>query len=101
MLEAVSALSLTTLMVPEDAIHEAVGNANMVMLGADTLLPDGAIVNGWPTLELAQGARDAIPFYVVCETIKLSTEPGMEAGFDVVPDSLITKVNIDTLAKST
>ena len=101
MLEAVTKPGLATVLVPDHAIFEAVNNADMVMVGADTLLPDGGIINGCPTIELAQGAKESVPVNVVCESFKLGTGACKEAGFDLVPASLINQVITDTRAKVT
>ena len=69
------------------------------MVGADTLLPDGGIINGWPTLGLAQAARHMIPLYAVCEAYKMSANPVIQAGYELVPASLITKVVTDSQCK--
>ena len=51
--EELSDLGITSMLVADSAIPEAVGQADMAVVGADTLLPDGGIINGWPTLGLA------------------------------------------------
>ena len=92
MVKDVSTLGLGAVLVADSAIYEAVHKVNVAMVGADTWLPDGGIINGWPTLGLGQAARNTIPLYVVCEAYKLSDAPGIEAGYDLVPPSLITAV---------
>lgn len=48
-----------------------VSSANKVMVGADRVCADGTIVNGVGTYLLALAAQKAaIPFYVLCETLK-------------------------------
>ena len=96
LLEEVSDLGIAAGLATDAAVAEAVSSADMALVGADKLLPDGSIVNGRPTLELAQRARGAIPFYVVGESFKLDTDPNVEEGFDLVPASLITRVIMDT-----
>ena len=92
LLEDVSALGIPVVLVPDDAIIEGVSVADMVIVGADKLLPGGRLVNGWPSLRTAQAARGSIPFYAVCESYKLDTDPLIQEGFDTVPACLITKV---------
>jgi len=49
--------------------HEADG----VMVGADTVLPEGDLINRIGTRLLALAAKDAeVPFYVVAETLKVA-----------------------------
>jgi ribose 1,5-bisphosphate isomerase len=48
-----------------------VAKANNVMVGADRVCADGAIVNGVGSYLLALAAQKAaVPFYVLCETLK-------------------------------
>lgn len=50
-------------------VHEA----DAVVVGADTILPEGDFINKIGTRLLALGARDAdVPFYSVAETLKVS-----------------------------
>lgn len=47
------------------------GRATMALVGADTVLADGSVVNRAGTYLLALAARDhGIPFYVCCESFK-------------------------------
>ena len=96
LLEEVTALGIPVVLVPDDGIIEGVSAADMVIVGADKLLPGGLIVNGWPTLRTAEAARGSIPFYSVCESYKLDTDPLIQEGFDTVPACLITGVITDS-----
>ena len=98
LLEEVSALGIAAILVSDAAVSKGVGKADMVMVGADKLLSDGAIVNGWPTLKLGLATRGSNPFYVVCESFKLDPDPRTEEGFDFVPASLITRVITENTA---
>jgi ribose 1,5-bisphosphate isomerase len=61
------------------------------LVGADRVLPDGSLVNGTPTLALAEAMREAgTPLYVVCETFKLDDAAHVEPGFDHVPAALVS-----------
>ena len=95
LLDQVSSLGISTILVPDDSISEEVGQADMVLVGADKLLPDCSIVNGRPSLALAGAAKEAIPLYVVCESYKRDSDPVTEEGFDLVPASLITGIITD------
>ena len=103
-LEEVAALGIAAELVSDADTDEAVNSADMVLVGADRLLHDGGTVNGWPTLRLAQAARRAIPFYVVCESFKMDTEPPAgegsiptpSEGFELVPGPLITRIITET-----
>lgn len=85
--------------VPDDAVREHILRARKVLVGADSILGDGSLVNGTPTCELAAAAKEAdIPFYPVCETAKLNVASylgqrmELEDGFDLVPSRLITGI---------
>jgi translation initiation factor 2B subunit (eIF-2B alpha/beta/delta family) len=66
-----SGISMTFITEAQMALfaHEADG----IVVGADTILPDGNLVNRMGTRLLALAARDAdVPFYVVAETLKVA-----------------------------
>lgn len=69
---------------------------SLALVGADSILPDGSLINGWPSLDLAQACHHRqLPFYVLCESIKFaSTYPSkpLERGFECIPSSLITAI---------
>lgn len=57
--------------IDDTAVGLYVSSANKVMVGADRVCVDGAIVNGVGTYPLALAAQKAaVPFYVLCETLK-------------------------------
>jgi len=82
--------------VPDDALKEHISRARKVLVGADSILGDGSLINGTPTYELAAAARrTSVPFYSVCESVKLdarSHRPKLEKGFDLVPPQLIAGI---------
>ena len=61
-------------LVADDAVAESLKQADIVLVGADAILSDGGVVNGWPTRELAELARDIVPFFVVGESFKRDSE---------------------------
>lgn len=76
-------------------LEQCVKKANKVIIGADMVLRDGSIVNGYPSLRLARAAKAAgISLYCVCEMTKFCgrSEIQLEPGFDFVPAELITAV---------
>ena len=84
---------------PDDQIGRYVQRANRVLVGADSLLFDGSVINGSPTYELATEAKECgIPFYAVCETTKANALSGLgrnfevKEGFERVPPQLITGI---------
>lgn len=82
--------------VPDSSINEYTLKANQVFVGADSVLNDGSIINGTPTLAIANTAKTFKPFYAVCETAKFNTLPfersSLENGLDVVPSDAITAI---------
>ncbi|MEQ8175731.1 MAG: hypothetical protein ABRQ26_11755 [Syntrophomonadaceae bacterium] len=64
---------------------------DQVLLGADTLFPDGTLINGCPSRELAMAAvscRPRVPVISLLETVKISrqAEPGkLQDGFQAIP----------------
>ena len=77
--------------VPGNAATDAVRRATLALVGADAVAP-GCIVNGTPTLALAQASKSRIPFYVVCEMVKMVAQVVAAPGYDAVPIELVTAV---------
>jgi translation initiation factor 2B subunit (eIF-2B alpha/beta/delta family) len=79
-----------------------VAEANVLLIGADTVFRDGTICNKVGTIPLAQAAAAAdVPTVVAAEVIKLAPVPGSQAPeladierslFELVPPELITEV---------
>ncbi|MBM3149135.1 MAG: hypothetical protein FJ008_08525 [Chloroflexi bacterium] len=85
--------------IPDRSIDKRMSGADKAIVGADSILADGSLINGTPTLALAQAAKKAdIPFFAICETAKFDIHGYMnkatasEAGFDLVPPELITAI---------
>ena len=64
---------------------------SMAIVGADAVSP-GFVVNGSPSLHLAESICGLSPFYVVCERIKFAREVEAADGFDRIPISLVSGV---------
>ncbi|MCP3870057.1 MAG: hypothetical protein GY703_18570 [Gammaproteobacteria bacterium] len=63
-------------LITDAQIALAAAQADMALVGADTRLHDGDLVNKAGTCLLALAARDnEIPFYVCCESFKCRREP--------------------------
>ena len=84
------------------SIADAAAKSTKVMVGADSILDNGSLINGSPTLIIAETAKEKqIPFYVVCETTKFSAlriagrHLWLEEGFEVIPPHLITRIITD------
>ena len=69
--ERLSAWSVPTLYITDAQMGLFVAQADAVLVGADSVLADGAVVNKAGTYPLALVARDqGIPFYACCESFK-------------------------------
>ena len=80
-------------------IQVRISKADKALVGADSITADGYLINGTPTLTLAQAARKKkIPLYTICETAKFdidgatSKRAELEPGFDKTPLDLITGI---------
>lgn len=89
-------LPLNIQIIPDDIINLHLPQADYVLLGADTVLKDGSVINGYPSLALAREAFNrGIPCYVICETHKIAGEnfiPHLEADFELIPSLFITQI---------
>jgi translation initiation factor 2B subunit (eIF-2B alpha/beta/delta family) len=94
--EELRAEGLDVTLVDDDRAVEALQAAQLLLVGADTIFRNGALVNKVGTLALAREAqRLAIPVVVASETFKLvpfDPEPPNEDVFDFVPAELVTLV---------
>ncbi|MEA4924745.1 MAG: hypothetical protein VB084_05470 [Syntrophomonadaceae bacterium] len=81
---------------PDTDIRTMAPQADKIMVGADAILPDGSLLNGYPTAELALAAGDAnLPFYTICESPKFLPRgkiETLEKGFNLVPSRLVSAV---------
>jgi ribose 1,5-bisphosphate isomerase len=85
--------------IRDENIQTRISKADKAVVGADSITADGYLINGTPTLALAQAAKKKkIPFYTICETAKLDTQgytakaAELEPGFDKIPLDLITGI---------
>jgi translation initiation factor 2B subunit (eIF-2B alpha/beta/delta family) len=83
----------------DNQIHEYVKKTQLAIVGADSLLFGGSIINGAPSGKLAVAAAQyGLPFYCVCETAKANVNSYLgkavepKTGFDVVPAELVTGI---------
>lgn len=90
---------IPTTVIPDKDINRYIEKTKKALVGADTILIDGSLINGSPTYKLAKAAATAkIPFYSVCETAKFDAlnqhrkQPKLEPGFDLIPANLITGI---------
>jgi len=82
-------------LIPDGDIKQNIPRVGKVLVGADSILADGTLINGIPTYELASAARESdIPVYSVCETAKFNAQSHieLEEGFDHIPPDLVTGI---------
>lgn len=82
-------------LVPDGDIKHNMPRVSKVLVGADSILADGTLINGIPTYELARAARESdVPVYSVCETAKFNAQSQieLEPGFDRIPPDLVTGI---------
>ena len=85
--------------VSDSNIPKILEQIDIVVVGADTVLADGSVVNKVGTKHIAVEAKlRHVPFYVVCESGKFSTENflgeniQLDDMFDVTSDDLVQKI---------
>jgi translation initiation factor 2B subunit (eIF-2B alpha/beta/delta family) len=91
------AMKVNCQIFPDNEIDDAIKKSNLIITGADTILPKGRIVNGYPSLELAKSAFHKIPFFVIAESYKKSKGYHETDGFDYIPAQYIKKIFSDSL----
>ena len=82
-------------LIPDNDIKQNMAVVSRVLVGADSVLADGTVINGIPTYEAALAAKEChIPFYSACETAKFSARGQIESepGFDRIPPDLVTGI---------
>lgn len=96
MASALQAGGVTCRLIPTDEVYLHTQGVTLGLVGADSILSDGALINGWPTLRLARACcHNRIPFYCLSESIKFTSSfpPGpLEKGFERIPASFITAI---------
>jgi ribose 1,5-bisphosphate isomerase len=84
--------SIPVELIPDGDIKRNMPRMSKVLVGADSILADGTLINGIPTYELASAAKESdIPVYSVCETAKFNAQSHieLEPGFDRIPPDLV------------
>ena len=87
-------------LIADSAVDSIVSDVDMVLVGADSILTDGSVINKIGTKKIATMARESeISFCVVCESSKFSTvdflgEPVRYADtlFDLTPGGYVSKI---------
>ncbi len=86
-------------LIEDKDIEKYIHHTTKVLIGADSILSDGSVINGTPSYSLASAAASIpIPVYSLGETAKLDIQsykgklPTIEPGFDKIPPQLITGI---------
>jgi translation initiation factor 2B subunit (eIF-2B alpha/beta/delta family) len=67
--------SIPATLITDAQLGHFIGRADLALVGADTVLSDGSVVNKAGSYLLALAARDqGVPFYVCCESFKWGGE---------------------------
>ena len=97
--ERLKAYGIATEIVSDKNIRQYISKVTKALVGADSILADGSLINGTPSYALALAAnKSQIPFYSLCETAKfdarsyLGQQPELEEGFDRVPPHLVNGI---------
>jgi translation initiation factor 2B subunit (eIF-2B alpha/beta/delta family) len=84
-------------LISDSAAVAVLKEMDAVLIGADSILSDGSVVHKVGTRQIANAARSAnVPFYVACETMKLSAshflgEPiELSNVFDLTPQTQVS-----------
>jgi len=92
-------MGLQVRIVPDSDVPAILEDIDVVVVGADSVLADGSIVNKIGTRKIAiETEAKNVPFYVICETSKFSAAnllgEDVESSqiFDVTPGDLIRKI---------
>lgn len=92
-------MGLRARVVSDSNIPTILEKINIVVVGADTVLADGSVVNKIGTKQIAVEAKSRhVPFYVICESGKFSTENFLGEDiqiddiFDVTSNDLVQKI---------
>ncbi len=84
-------------LVPDGEMAAAVEKCDCIITGADRIIENEGVVNGVPTLKLAQAAFPTKPFYVIAESFKKTSDVVCEKGYQFVLGKYIAKIYSDNL----
>lgn len=89
---------LPAAVVPDSHVEKALAEADMVLIGCDSVFRDGSVINGYPSLLLAHRAAllpNPVPLYCIADWTKVCVTPlgeSPEPGFDLVPSKLVSGI---------
>jgi len=82
-------------------IDDNLPKIDFALIGADAVLYSGDIINGTPSLYLAQSINKiGLPLFVVAESFKKCKEIQIADGFELIPKEFITEIITDNITKN-
>lgn len=82
--QELSMMGIPVTLAVDSAVGDLMETANLCVVGADSVLWDGSVVNKIGTFPLAMSAREhGRPFYVVCEKSKFNLRSIFETGIEM------------------
>jgi translation initiation factor 2B subunit (eIF-2B alpha/beta/delta family)/ADP-ribose pyrophosphatase YjhB (NUDIX family) len=93
-------LGISVRLVADSAVDSMISAVDAVVVGADSILSDGSVVNKIGTSQLARlAAEQGKPVYVICETAKFSTQDFLGESveihktlFDITPNKYVSSI---------
>ncbi len=84
--------SLNFFLIPDDGMDEYVKTAEIGIIGADAIIKEGFLINGFPSMRLCSSLSSLKkPIYVITSLNRLTERiPALEEGFDLVPSKIIS-----------
>ena len=87
-------------LIADSAVNSIISDIDMVIVGADSVLANGSVINKIGTSKIANAAKEnAIPFFAVCESTKFSAADFLgeqiqiaETLFDLTPAEYVSKI---------
>ena len=87
-------------LIADSAMNSIISDIDMVIVGADSVLANGSVINKIGTSKIANAAKEEeIPFFAVCESTKFSAADFLgeqiqiaETLFDLTPAEYVSKV---------
>lgn len=78
-------LGIPVKLIADSAIHSIIPEVDLVLVGADSILADGSVVNKIGTSSLAKAAHErGVPCYAVCESTKFSCQDFLGEPVEVI-----------------
>lgn len=91
-------LGIQSTIIADELTKVYVPMVDLILLGADSILMNGSVINGYPSLNLAQTAfynNPPVPVYAICESTKISPNTNtiaLEEGFELIPGNWLAGI---------